>query len=539
MEIPLCPYDSCRLLAINLYGYVEKAFTKEAYLNIEKLKQHVIYAQRVMDDIVDLELEKISAIIKKIEDNNEPDDIKYTELNLWKKIYNMGKNGRRTGLGITAEGDMLASLGFIYGTTEATKFAVSVHKIIAQESYRSSCIMSKERGSFPVYNFKKEADSVFINRLIDSDHTLKDYLAYGRRNIANLTIAPTGSTSLLTQTTSGIEPVFLPIYKRRRKVNKDDDGVKVDFVDENGDSFEEYIVFHHHFKTWMKVNGYDTEKKYSDEELKELVKKSPYYKATSNDVDWVEKVRMQGEIQKWVDHSISVTVNLPNDIPVQTISDIYMTAWESGCKGCTVYRDGSRSGVLISASDKPKGNKTEAFNYKRPKSLHADILKFNNNKEKWIAFVGVRGGKPYEIFTGRIDNDDLNIPSSVKCGKIIKRKVDGVGYYDFEYKVGDETRTVKELSRQFDKVYWNYAKLISGNLRHHMPVEQVVKLVQSLSFNDDVINSWKSGVVRALKKYIVDGTKANGTKCQNCGNETVIYQEGCLICTSCGSSKCG
>lgn len=540
MEIPLCSYDSCRLLAINLLGYVENAFTEYAYFDFEKFKKHVMIAQRIMDDIVDLELEKIKVIISNIKSSKEDDSIKLTEINLWETVYKKTKNGRRTGLGITAEGDMLAALGLIYGTSKATDFAVSVQQTLAQESYRSSFIMAKERGSFPVYDAKKEINSVFINRLLESDPTLRGMAVYGRRNIANLTIAPTGSTSLMTQTTSGIEPVFLPVYKRRKKVNVKDANSKVDFIDANGDAFEEYIVFHHQFKNWMKINGYDTEKQYTQEELDELVSLSPYYKATSADVDWVEKVRMQGEMQKWVDHSISVTVNLPAETTVETVSKVYMTAWESGCKGLTVYRDGSRGGVLVSASEpKKEDSKVEAFNYKRPKSLDADILRFNNNKEKWVAFVGVRDGKPYEIFTGLIDNEALTIPAKVKNGKIIKRKVNGVGVYDFEYDLNGEKQTVSELSKQFNAEYWNYAKLISGNLRHNMPVDLVVKLVQSLSFDNENINSWRTGVVRALKQYVKDGTKANGVTCPDCGSDSVIYQEGCLLCTNCGSSKCG
>lgn len=528
----MCPYDSCRLLAINLYGYVENPFTNEAYLDVDKLKQHVIYAQRIMDDIVDLELEKVAKIIEKIENNNEPEEIKYTELTLWKKIYNMGKNGRRTGLGITAEGDMLAALGFTYGTPDATEFATYVQKTIAQESYRSSCIMAKERGTFPVYDPEKEKNSVFIKRLVDSDPTLKDYLVYGRRNIANLTIAPTGSTSLLTQTTSGIEPVFLPIYKRRRKVNPNEDGVTVDFIDDNGDCFEEYIVFHHHFKTWMKVNGYDVNKKYTTSELNELVKQSPYHKATSNDVDWVEKVRMQGNMQKWIDHSISVTVNLPSDTTVETVSKVYMTAWESGCKGCTVYRDGSRGGVLISIDDKKKDEKTS---FKRPKKLNAEIVRFQNNKEKWVAFVGLNDGSPYEIFTGRAS--EIDIPASINKGFIVKTKKDGSSIYNFEYLLDGKIQTMNGLSKRFKPEYWNYAKLISGMLRHGMPTQYAVKTISSLTEENDNINSWKNGVARVLKRFVKDGTVATD-KCPNCGGK-LIYQEGCLICQECGSSRCG
>lgn len=506
-------------------------------------KKHVKLAQRMMDNIVDLELEKISKIIEKIKNDPEPMSIKRNELELWEGVYDMGKRGRRTGLGVTAEGDMLAALNIRYGVEEATRFSENIHKTLATEAYKASAIMAKERGSFEIYNLESEKHNPFLNRLVDESKELAKLIEmYGRRNIACLTIAPTGTTSLMTQTTSGIEPVFLPVYTRRKKVNPNDADARVDFVDETGDAFEEYSVFHHKFLVWMEANGYDISKKYSQAEIDELVCKSPYYKATSNDIDWVEKVRMQGAVQKWVDHSISVTVNLPNDVTPELVSDVYMTAWEVGCKGMTVYRDGSRNGVLIKSEDKKPDTKTETgevFSYKRPKSLHADILRFNNNKEKWVAFVGIRDGKPYEIFTGRIDNDDLSIPAKVMSGRITKRKVNGVGVYDFEYIHNDKTYVVHELSKQFNKEYWNYAKLISGNLRHHMPVEQVVKLVQSLYFDNDSINSWKVGVVRALKKYIKDGVEASGVVCEECGSASVVYQEGCLICTSCGSSKCG
>ena len=548
-EIPLCPYDSCRLLAINLYSYVVNPFKPNAYFDFDLFKKHVALAQRIMDDIIDLELEKIERIMHKIDEDPENDEVKRAERVLWEKIYKKSGQGRRTGVGITAEGDMLAALGLRYGTEEATEFSEKVHKTVALGAYRSSVEMAKERGAFEIYDNKREQNNPFIQRLAEADPELYEEMKkYGRRNIACLTIAPTGTTSLMTQTTSGIEPVFLPVYKRRRKVNPNDTNVHVDFVDETGDAFEEYIVFHHKFVTWMEANGYDPSKRYSQEEIDELVAKSPYYKATSNDVDWLMKVKMQGRIQKWVDHSISVTINLPNDVDEDLVNRLYVEAWKSGCKGCTVYRDGSRSGVLISAkSDKNKKEelppcKPPTVVEVRPRILEADVVRFQNNKEKWVAFVGLLDGHPYEIFTGLQDDDEgILLPKSVTSGRIIKNiDEDGTKRYDFQFenKRGYKT-TIEGLSEKFNKEYWNYAKLISGVLRYRIPIEQVIKLVGSLQLNSENINTWKNGVERALKKYIQDGTEAKGKKCPNCGNETLVYQEGCLICTTCGASRCG
>ncbi|WP_167617373.1 adenosylcobalamin-dependent ribonucleoside-diphosphate reductase [Maribellus sediminis] len=541
-EIPLCPYDSCRLLAINLYSYVENPFTPEAKFNFELFKEHVHYAQRIMDDIIDLELEKIDAIIEKIDADPEGEEIKYTERNLWNNIKRKANEGRRTGIGITAEGDMLAALGLRYGSENAIDFSEEIHKTVALEAYRSSVHLAKDRGAFTIYDAEREKNNPLINRIKEADSALYEKMTkYGRRNIALLTIAPTGTTSLMTQTTSGIEPVFLPVYKRRRKVNPNDKDVRVDFIDEVGDHWEEYIVFHHHFKTWMTTQGYDLSKGYSQEELDELVAKSPYYKATSNDVDWLNKVRMQGRIQKWVDHSISVTINLPADVKEELVGQLYFEAWKSGCKGVTVYRDGSRSGVLISNSEKEK--KTEgAFPTKRPEKLEADVVRFQNNKDKWIAFIGLMDGKPYEIFTGLHDDEDgILLPRSITKGYIIKSYEDEENSrYDFQYinKRGYKT-TIEGLSHKFNPVYWNYAKLISGTLRHGMPIHKIVELVTSLQLDNETINSWKSGVARALKKYIPDGTIAEDAKCGECGSDDVVYQEGCLTCLSCGNSKCG
>ncbi len=547
-EIPLCPYDSCRLLAVNLYSYVENPFTEEATFNMPKFKKHARYAQRIMDDIVDLEMEKIDAIIKKIEDDPENIEIKRTELNLWKKIKQKCIEGRRTGVGITAEGDMLAALGKRYGTDEALDFSVKVHKTLAIEAYRSSVEMAKDRGSFPIYDSIREEKNPMIQRIKDADPALyEDMVKYGRRNIALLTIAPTGTTSIMTQTTSGIEPVFMVAYKRRRKVNPNDKSARVDFVDEVGDSWEEYNVFHHNFKTWLEVNGYDLEEvaTYSQEELNKIIEKSPYSKATANDVDWVAKVKMQGAVQKWVDHSISVTVNVPNEISEEMVGKIYVTGWESGCKGITVYRDGSRSGVLVSNDDKGKKDDKVAFMEtqapKRPKSLEADIVKFNNNQEKWIAVVGCIDGRPYEIFTGRAE-DSFSILSQVDKGWVIRNKSeDGRARYDFQYEDKDGYKTTIEgLSRTFNQEYWNYAKLISGVLRHGMPLTFVVDMVANLHLSDESLNTWKNGVQRALKKYIPDGTKAEGQTCENCGSsEGLMFKEGCLTCSDCGESKCG
>ena len=553
-EIPLCPYDSCRLLAINLYSYVEEPFTKNAHFNFEKFRQHVAYAQRIMDDIIDLEIEKIRLIQEKIDKDPESEEIKSSERKLWDKIYNKSKQGRRTGVGITAEGDMLAALGLTYGTPEATYFSTEVHKTVAVEAYRSSVNMAKERGAFEVYDAQREKDNPFVNRIKSVDPQLYDEMVkYGRRNIACLTIAPTGTTSLMTQTTSGIEPVFMPVYKRRRKVNPNDPNVHVDFTDETGDSFEEYIVYHPKFLTWMRINGIDTDKRYTQEELDTIVQRSPYYKATANDVDWMEKVKMQGAIQKWVDHSISVTINLPNDVSEELVGQLYVEAWKTGCKGCTVYRDGSRSGVLISTkgdgTNKKKKNDEADCNCPppivteiRPKSLECDVVRFQNNKERWVAFVGLLDGYPYEIFTGVLDDEDgIALPKTVSKGHIIKNfDENGNKRYDFQFenRRGYKT-TIEGLSERFNKEYWNYAKLISGVLRYRMPLINVIKLVGSLQLESESINTWKNGVERALKKYVLDGTKATGQTCPNCGQETLVYQEGCLICTNCGHSRCG
>ena len=548
-EIPLCPYDSCRLLAINLYGYVENPFTPVAAFNFDLFKKHVRLAQRLMDDIIDLELEMIEKILKKVESDPQLEEVKATEMCLWKKIYQKAVEGRRTGVGITAEGDMIAALGLRYGTQEATDFAVEVQRTLAIAAYKSSVEMARERGAFQIYDAQREVANPFVLRLKDADAQLyDDMVKYGRRNIACLTIDPTGTTSLMTQTTSGIEPVFLPVYKRRRKVNPNDPEVRVDFVDETGDSFEEYIVYHPKFMTWMKVNGLDTTKNYTQEEIEELVSKSPYYKATANDVDWLMKVKMQGAIQKWVDHSISVTVNLPADVDEELVNKLYIEAWKSGCKGCTIYRDGSRSGVLVSAEKKDK-KKDEApvcqppqVTEIRPVELECDVVRFQNKKEKWVAFVGLLDGHPYEIFTGLMDDDEgIVLPKHVTSGVIIKNQnPDGTKRYDFQFKNkrGYKT-TVEGLSEKFDKEYWNYAKLISGVLRYRMPLTNVIKLVGQLQLDSESINTWKNGVTRALKKYISDGTEATGQKCPNCGCESLVYQEGCLICKNCGSSRCG
>ena len=544
-EIPLCPYDSCRLLAINLYSYVVHPFTDKAFFDFDLFKKHVQLAQRIMDDIIDLELEKIENILEKIDKDPENEEVKRTERQLWEKIYKKTEQGRRTGVGITAEGDMLAALNLRYGTEEATDFSEEVHKTIALNAYRSSVELAKERGSFAIFDVEREAQNPFINRLAKADPELYEWMKkYGRRNIACLTIAPTGTTSLMTQTTSGIEPVFLPVYMRRRKVNPNDEKVRIDYVDETGDAFEEYIVFHHKFVDWMMANGHDPSKKYTQEEIDELVAQSPYYKATSNDVDWLMKVKMQGRIQKWVDHSISVTINLPNDVSEELVNKLYVEAWRSGCKGCTVYRDGSRSGVLLAAKAEKKEEEEEKPEIVevRPTVLEADVVRFQNNKEKWVAFVGMLNDRPYEIFTGLQDDDDgILLPKSVVKGRIIKSEdKEGNKRYDFQFKNRRGYKiTIEGLSEKFNKEYWNYAKLISGVLRWGMPIEQVVKLVGSLSLDSENINTWKNGVERALKRYVKDGTEAKGRKCPNCKNETLIYQEGCLICTTCGTSRCG
>ena len=548
-EIPLCPYDSCRLVAINLYSYVENPFTPQARFNFDLFREHIAKAQRIMDDIIDLEMEKIETIIEKIKGDPETAEVKATELHLWEKIRDKTLLGRRTGCGTTAEGDMLAALGLTYGTKEATDFSTEVHKQLALAYYHASVTAAEERGAFEIFDWEREKNNPYIQRLVEADPTLGERMSrHGRRNIACLTIAPTGTTSLMTQTSSGIEPVFLPVYKRRRKVNPNDENVTVDFVDEVGDAFEEYIVYHPKFVEWMRINGHEVKKNMTTEELDELVKKSPYYKATSNDVDWMEKVRMQGAVQKWVDHSISVTINLPNNVDEKLVGDLYMTAWKAGCKGCTVYRDGSRNNVLEAVKAEVKRKTQELVMHDpehlatRPIELEADVVRFQNSKEKWIAFVGLVNGKPYEIFTGMADDEDgIFVPKSITHGKIIKA-VDAQGNkrYDFQFinKRGYKT-TVEGLSEKFNPEFWNYAKLISGVLRYGMPIDQVIKLVSGLELDSTSINTWKNGVERALKKYIPNGTEAEGEKCPNCGQKTLVYQEGCLICKNCGTSRCG
>lgn len=542
-EIPLCAYDSCRLLAINLFSYVNNPFLETADFDFELFREHIAVAQRIMDNIIDLELEKIDAILEKIDTDPECDEVKRVERNLWLNIQHKAKEGRRTGIGITAEGDMLAALGLQYGSEKANAFSEEIHKNIALAAYRASVENAKERGAFAIYDAKREEKNPFMLRLKEADQQLyKDMLKYGRRNIALLTIAPTGTTSLMTQTTSGIEPVFMPVYKRRRKVNPNDKDVRVDFVDEVGDSWEEYVVFHHRFKQWMEVKGYDTTKNYSQKEINKLIEDSPYYGATSNDVDWLSKVRMQGAVQKWVDHSISVTINLPNDVDEELVGKLYLEAWEAGCKGVTVYRDGSRSGVLISNEEKTEEETLTAFPTKRPDVLNANVVRFQNNRERWIAVIGLIDDQPYEIFTGLVDDEDgLVLPRWVEKGLVIKnRDKNGVSRYDFEYenKRGYKTR-IEGLSHKFDPEFWNYAKLISSTLRHGMPIEKVVELINSLQLDSESINTWKNGVARALKRYIVDGTHAGKEKCLNCNSKNLIYQEGCLTCKDCGSSKCG
>lgn len=549
-EIPLCPYDSCRLLAINLYSYVKNPFTPQAEFDFEKFEAHVRKAQRIMDDIIDLEMEKIDLILNKIDSDPETLEVKGPERHLWEKIKAKTLKGRRTGVGTTAEGDMIAAMGLRYGTPEATDFSESVHRRLALAAYASSVEMAKERGAFEIFDAKREENNPFMLRLKEQSAELyDDMVRYGRRNIACLTIAPTGTTSLMTRTTSGIEPVFMPVYKRRRKVNPNDANVRVDYVDETGDAFEEYVVYHPKFLEWMKINGIEERNDYMQEQLDELVSRSPYAGATANEIDWVEKVHMQGRIQKWVDHSISVTINLPADVTEEMVNRLYVEAWRSGCKGCTVYRDGSRSGVLVSFESKKKKSDSPAecsdihpLALKRPIELEADVVRFQNNKEKWIAFVGLMDGRPYEIFTGLADDEDgIFCPKSVSHGKIIKAmSADGTKRYDFQFvnKRGHKT-TIEGLSDKFNPEYWNYAKLISGVLRYGMPIDQVLKLVGGLELDSMSINTWKMGVERALKKYLPNGTKASGQRCPNCGQETLIYQEGCLICTSCGTSKCG
>lgn len=544
-EIPLCPYDSCRLIAVNLFSYVKDPFTPEASFDFELFKQHVRKTQRIMDDIIDLELEKIEAIQQKIDSDPESEEVKGAEKKLWEKIYRKSSMGRRTGVGITAEGDMLAAMGLRYGSEEAIKFSEEVHKTLAIAAYSSSVEMAKERGAFEIFDIKREENNPFINRLREACPELYEEMKqYGRRNIACLTIAPTGTVSIMTQTTSGIEPVFMPVYKRRRKVNPNDPEVHVDFTDENGDTFEEYIVYHHKFVEWMKKSGIDTTKKYSQVEIDSIVARSPYAKATSNDIDWVAKVQMQGRIQKWVDHSISVTINLPNSVDEKLVNELYVTAWKCGCKGCTVYRDGSRAGVLVSTDNKKEKKEPEVMKPTitevRPTILEADVVRFQNNKEKWVAFIGLLNGEPYEIFTGQQDDEDgIPLPKNVTHGIIIKHtNEDGSKRYDFQFenKIGYKT-TIEGLSERFNPEFWNYAKLISGVLRYKMPIEQVIKLISSLELASDNINTWKNGVERALKRYIKDGT-STAEKCPNC-KQQLIFEEGCLHCPGCGYSKCG
>ena len=556
-EIPLCPYDSCRLLAINLYSYVVNPFTKDAYFDFDLFKKHVAVAQRIMDDIIDLEIEKIDKIQQKIASDPEDEEVKRTEKHLWEKIMRKSTMGRRTGVGITAEGDMLAAMGLTYGTEEATSFAERVQQTLAIEAYRSSVNMAKERGAFEVYDWTREQDNPFVNRIKNADPKLyADMKKYGRRNIACLTIAPTGTVSLMTQTTSGLEPVFMPVYKRRRKVNREDENANVTFTDESGDSFEEFVVFHHKFVEWMKANGIDPSQKFTQEEIDDMVARSPYHNATAQDVDWVQKVRMQGRMQKWVDHSISVTINLPADVTEELVGELYVEAWKSGCKGCTVYREGSRDGVLIDVKGEKKDAAKDAKGAvtapcdcvprqiveTRPKVLDAEVVRFQNNKEKWVAFVGILNGRPYEIFTGLQDDDEgIMLPKTVEKGQIIKNiDENGVKRYDFQFtnKRGYKV-TIEGLSEKFDKEYWNYAKLISSVLRYQMPIDLCIRLIGQLDLGSENINNWKNGVERALKKYIQDGTAVKGEKCSVCGSESLVYQEGCLICQNCGSSRCG
>ena len=541
-EIPLCAYDSCRLLAVNLYSYVENPFTPNATFNYSLFTQHIIKAQRLMDDLIDLELEKVEQILSKIESDPESEEIKRVEKNLWLNIKLKCLEGRRTGLGVTAEGDMLAAMGLTYGTDEATAFAVNVHKNLALSAYESSVIMAKERGAFPIYDSKLEQNNPMILRIKENKPELyKSMCKNGRRNIALLTIAPTGSVSICTQTSSGIEPVFMVAYKRRRKVNPNDKQAKVSFVDENSQAWEEYNVLHPKFIEWAKTKGHKAEDlihTYTDKQIEDLVSQSPYNNATANNINWVNKVKMQGEIQKWVDHSISVTVNIPKETTEETVSEIYMTAWESGCKGMTIYRDGSRSGVLVSNNTKESNAFAEVKAPKRPKKLEAEIIRFQNANEKWIAVVGLYDGKPYEIFSGRAEA--FLVPNYLNKGWIIRVKEGNQpARYDFQFLDQDGYKvTVEGLSRLFNKEYWNYAKLISGVLRQGMPITNVISLISKLTLDSDTINTWKNGIERALKKYIKDGTKVEGEKCPNCGGD-LIFTNGCKQCPDCGWSKCG
>lgn len=549
-EIPLCPYDSCRLLAINLFSYVENPFTDQASFNFDLFSEHVRYAQRMMDDIIDLEIEKIDLIIEKIKSDPESDIVKASELELWQKIQARTLQGRRTGVGTTAEGDMLAAMGLRYASEEAIDFSEKVHRTVAVECYRSSVTMAEERGAFEVYDAKREAHNPFVSRIKMEDPDLyKRMVKVGRRNIACLTIAPTGTTSIMTQTTSGIEPVFLPVYNRKRKVNPNDTNAHIDFVDPEGNSWETYRVYHHKLVDWMTVNGYNHPDTYSKEELDAIVAKSPYHNATSADVDWVMKVKMQGRVQKWVDHSISVTINVPSDTTEELVAELYMEAWRSGCKGCTIYRDGSRIGVLTSTKEDEKKNAEKhcvCFDkptMSRPAELRCDVVRFQNKKDKWIAFIGLNDeGRPYEIFTGLADDEDgLLIPKSVNEGVIIKTTdEEGNRRYDFQYRNSRGYKTTMEgLSHKFDKEFWNYAKLISGVLRYGMPISQVCKLVSGLQLDSESINTWKEGVVRALKKYVDDGELVEGQLCPSCGQPTLRMVEGCVKCSNCGYSKCG
>lgn len=544
-EIPLCPNDSCRLMALNLYSYVVKPFTPDAYFDFELFKKHVKMAQRLMDDLIELELEKIDRILWKINNDPESDEIKSVERNLWEKIKEKCELGRRTGLGITAEGDMLAALGIKYGTEEANDFSDILHMKHKHAAYEASCEMAQERGSFPLWDKEREKNNPFLLRIREEDPKLyNDLVEHGRRNIALLTVAPTGTVSLMTQTSSGIEPVFLISYKRRRKINPDDKNARVDFTDEVGDHWQEYAVFHHKFEDYLRINGYDVEevKLMSNEDIDAIIEKSPYFGATSNDVDWVKKVEMQGRVQKHIDHSISVTVNLPNDVSEEMVAKVYETGWKAGCKGMTVYRDGSRSGVLISATEKKEEEKKKLFDDnhapKRPKKLEAEVLRFQNNLEKWIAIVGMLDGRPYEFFTGKVDGLQA-IPTSFDKGFIIKSyDENGKSRYDFQYQDKDGYKvTIEGLSRSFDKEYWNYAKMISGVLRHGMPLPSVVDLIGSLSLDGDTLNTWKNGVSRVIKKFIPDGTKSTN-KCSECEQDSLQFIEGCLTCSNCGSSKC-
>lgn len=545
-EIPLCPYDSCRLLAVNLLSYVQEPFTEKAYFDFELFQQHARLAQRIADDIIDLELEKVDAILAKINQDPEAQDVKATERHLWEKIREKCLQGRRTGIGITAEGDMLAALGETYGAQESIDFSEKIHRYFATEIYRGSVQLAEDRGAFPLYNAELEEGNPFIDRLEKNDPELVQKMRQnGRRNIALLTIAPTGTTSLMTQTTSGIEPVFMPSYKRRKKINPSDTNSRTDFIDDVGDHWQEYHVFHHQFARWLEMKGYDLpEVEQMDEEaLNAIIEQSPYHNATARDVDWVSKVRLQGKVQQWVDHSISVTVNIPEDTTEEKVSEIYQTGWESGCKGITVYREGSRSGVLISSSDKKDNKNGEAIAEskapKRPQALDAEVVRFRNEEERWLAVIGLLNERPYEVFTGRAE-DSFHLPHWCKQGKIIKAKDEqGNSRYDFQYQDKDGFRiTIEGLSRSFNPEYWNYAKLISGVLRHGMPILDVVHMVDNLHLSNDSLNTWKNGVIRALKQYIPSGTKAENASCESCGEETVVYEEGCLICKNCGSSKC-